>query len=261
MNVKFLPHHLIAASLFCLLISSPAMAHFGIVIPDQSIITQEKKETIILLGFTHPFENHSMNLEKPKQFFVQAGDSKTDLLGSLTETKLLDHKAWTTSYSFKRPGVYNFAMEPTPYWEPAEDVSIIHYTKVTIPVFGDDEGWDVPLGLPTEITPMLRPFGNYAGNSFTGQVLVDGKPSANAEIEVEYYNPDNSYSAPSDYHVTQVIVADANGVFTFTCPLAGWWGFAALTEADYTIKNPAGEEKGVELGAVFWTYFNEFKKN
>jgi len=56
-----------------------------------------------------------------------------------------------------------------------------------------------------------------------------------------------------------VVRADANGVFAFTCPRAGWWGFAALNEADYTLKNPKGEDKGVELGAVLWVYMDEWQ--
>jgi cobalt/nickel transport protein len=151
-------------------------------------------------------------------------------------------------------------MTPSPYWEPAEDLSIIHYTKTIIPAFGDDEGWDKPVGLPAEIVPLLRPFGNYSGNSFTGQVLLGAKPAPGAEVEVEFYNRNGILKAASDYHVTQLVKADQNGVFTFTCPQAGWWGFAALSEADYTLKNPEGKEKGVEIGAVLWIYLDEQPK-
>ena len=122
--------------------------------------------------------------------------------------------------------------------------------------FGDDTGWDLPLGLTTEIVPLLRPFGNYAGNSFTGQVLLKGKPVPDCEVEVELYNRDGKVKAPSEYHITQVIKTDSNGVFTFTCPLPGWWGFAALNSADYTLKGPNGMDKEVELGAVLWIYFD-----
>jgi len=244
--------------LFSFLTVCSAHAHFGMIIPDQPIISQDNKETLFTLSFSHPFENHTMNLEKPKQFFVNVNGENSDLINTLEKIDLLDHTAWNSSYSFKRPGVYQFVMEPAAYWEPSEDLSIIHYTKIIIPAFGDDEGWDKPVGLPTEIVPLLRPFGNYAGNSFTGQVLVNGNPAAHAEVEVELYNPSATYTAPSDYHVTQLVKANAEGIFTFTCPVSGWWGFAALTEADYTLKNPAGEDKPVELGAVFWTYFHPF---
>ena len=241
-------------------LAGPAAAHFGMLIPSKNIITPEKKSVHLTLSFSHPFELVGMTLEKPAKFYVVRDGKRTDLLETLKKTEVMGHQAWETTYKIKRPGVYHFAMEPKPYWEPAEDLSIIHYTKTIVAAFGADEGWDEPVGLPTEIVPRLRPFGNYAGNSFVGQVLMQGKPVPNAEIEVEFYNRDEKLAAPSDYHVTQVIKADADGIFTFTCPRAGWWGFAALNEADYKLKNPTGEEKPVELGAVLWIYLDEYKE-
>ena len=241
------------------LLTSEAFAHFGMVIPTQNIITPEKKSVTVEVSFSHPFEMIGMNMVKPKQFQMISGSDKIDLLPQLKEGKVMEHQAWTTDIAIKKPGVYSLVMEPEPYWEPAEDLSIIHYTKTIIAAFGDDQGWDEPVGIATEIVPMTRPFGNYTGNSFSGKVLLNGKPVPGAAVEVELYNKDKRYTAPSDYHVTQVVKADENGVFTFTCPQPGWWGFSALNEADYKLKNPAGEEKGVELGAVLWIYLDEYK--
>ena len=251
---------LCSAALLSLTFAGNAVAHFGMVIPSENIINQDTKSIDVQLSFSHPFEMIGMNLVKPKKFMVYKDTEKTDLLDSLAETKIMDHTGWQTTYQIKRPGVYHFAMEPFPYWEPTEDVSIIHYTKTIVAAFGYDAGWDEPVGLPTEIVPLTRPFGNYAGNSFTGKVLLDGKPVPNAEVEVELYNQNNAYKAPSEYHVTQVVKADDNGVFSFSCPHAGWWGFAALNEAEYTIKNPDGDDKGVELGAVLWIYLDPVKE-
>lgn len=236
-----------------------APAHFGMVIPSDNIVTQQKKSVDLSLSFSHPFELIGMDMVKPNNFFLVTEGQKTDLLETLRPTPIMDHKGWQTTYSVKRPGVYQFAMEPQPYWEPAEDVSIIHYTKTIIAAYGDDEGWDEPIGLPTEIIPLLRPIGNYAGNSFSGKVLLNGKPVPNAEVEIELYNQSGTFKAPSDYHVTQVVKANEEGIFSFTCPQPGWWGFAALSEADYTLKNPQGEEKGVELGAVLWILMDEYQ--
>jgi len=236
-----------------------AWAHFGMVIPSTNTATAERKSVDLTLSFSHPFELRGMDLSRPDKFYVIKDGQQTDLLDTLAPTRVMDHEAWKTSYRFKRPGVYSFVMVPQPYWEPAEDLSIIHYTRTVVAVFGADEGWDEPLGLPTEIVPLLRPFGNYAGNTFTGQVLLQGKPVPGAEVEVEYYNRDGALVAPSEYHVTQVVKADNEGIFSFSCPRAGWWGFAALNEADYTLKNPAGEEKPVELGGVLWMYFDGYR--
>lgn len=245
---------------FLLLGHIEAAAHFGMLIPDAPRITGENPATTLTLSFSHPFEQVGMDLSRPEKFTVTANGKTTNLLETLQPATILAHQGWQSSYTFNRPGVYHFVMEPAPYWEAAEDLSIIHYTKTIIPAFADDVGWDQPLGLPTEIVPLLRPFGNYAGNSFTGQVFLHGKPVAGAEVEVEFYHPGQHLEAPSDHHITQLIKADGQGIFTFTCPLPGWWGFAALNEADYTIKNPAGEEKGVEIGAVLWLYFDETPK-
>jgi cobalt/nickel transport protein len=243
------------STVLCFL-SGIAQAHFGMLIPDHHIITQDEKKTELKLSFSHPFEHVGMDLAPPRRFTVTVDGKTSDLLSTLQPATIMEHKGWKSSYKFARPGIYQFVMEPAPYWEPAEDLSIIHYTKTIIPAFGEDVGWDEPVGLPTEIVPMLRPFGNYAGNSFSGQVLLNGKPVSSGEIEVEFYNQGKKLHPPSDYHITQVIKSDANGVFSFTCPLAGWWGFAALNEADYTLKNPQGLDKKVELGAILWIYLD-----
>lgn len=106
--------------------------------------------------------------------------------------------------------------------------------------------------------PLTRPFGNYAGNVFQGQVYLDGKVVPNCDVEVEYYNKDGKIKPKNDYYVTQVIKTDQNGIFTFGVPYPGWWGFAALNTAADKIKYQ-GEPKEVELGAVLWVDFSSFK--
>ncbi|THB67269.1 MAG: DUF4198 domain-containing protein [Desulfovibrio sp.] len=249
---------LLGTVLAIILVSAPAWAHFGMAIPSSDEATPQEKTLTVTFSFSHPMGGEGMELVQPKQAGVMFEGEITDLLGSLTQTQVMDFPAWAVDYTFARPGAYSFFMEPQPYWEPAEDVSIIHYTKVIVPAFGGEEGWDEPVGLPTEIVPLLRPFGNYAGNVFVGQVLIDGAPAPNAEVEVELYNQ-AGYTLPTAYHETQVIFADENGVFVFACPKAGWWGFAALSEAPYTLTDPDGNEKGVELGAVLWTYMHDYQ--
>ena len=166
----------------------------------------------------------------------------------------MDHNAWNISYQPQRPGVYVFCMAPEPYWEPMEDCFIIHYTKTVIAAFGVDEGWDAEVGLKTEIVPLAKPYGLYAGNLFQGIVKLDGKPVPYAQVEVEFYNQNKTVKAPTDYMITQTIKADQNGVFSYAAPRPGWWGFAALNTADYQLEKD-GEKKDVELGAVIWVEF------
>ena len=236
-----------------LLMATPAFAHFGMLIPDQSIVSPDHKTVNLTLSFSHPFEGHGMNLVKPRMFKVWHDGKATDLLGSLKPEKVMDHKAWKAAYTVKRPGMYTFAFEPQPYSEPAENNYIIHYTKTIISAFDEGEDWNRPLGLKTEIVPLTRPWGNYEGNVFQGVVLVDGKPAPYTRVEVEFYNKDQGVKAPNDSMITQEVLADANGTFTFACPGKGWWGFAALTDADYKI-----DGKDVELGAVLWIEMKEW---
>lgn len=245
------------ALVFVLVSAGAALAHFGMVIPSTSMIMDKKDAGLtVTLSFSHPMEMVSMPLAAPSAFRVFVNNESQDLLSSLTPAKVMDHEAWTATYEVKRPGVYQFVMEPAPYWEPAEDCFIIHYTKTVVAAFGEEEGWDEPVGLKTEILPLTRPFGNYRGNVFQGVVLLDGKPVPGAEVEVEYYNRNQQYEAPNDYMITQVVKADDNGVFTYGVPFAGWWGFAALNTAEEKM-DFEGAAKDVELGAVLWMEFLE----
>ena len=57
---------------------------------------------------------------------------------------------------------------------------------------------------------------------------------------------------PNDAFITQVIKADAQGVFAYAMPRAGWWGFAALVEGDEKMKSPDGRDAPVEMGGLIW---------
>jgi cobalt/nickel transport protein len=248
------------AAALILLTTGPAFAHFGMVIPSDNMVMQDDNRHVTLqLSFSHPMEMIGMDLIKPKAFNLMFGDAIKDLQAELKPISVMDQSAWQIDYHIKRPGVYTFFMEPQPYWEPAEDVFIIHYTKTVVTAFGDDEGWDAELGLKTEIVPLSRPFGLYAGNVFQGIVKFNGKSVPYAEVEVEYYNREQTAQAPTDYMITQSIKADQNGVFTYTAPRSGWWGFAALSEAEFKLRTTTGEEKGVELGAVLWVHFEDWQ--
>jgi cobalt/nickel transport protein len=91
-------------------------------------------------------------------------------------------------------------------------------------------------------------------------VLVQGKPVPNADIEVEYLNdsPDRHITPPSEPFITQTIRSDSSGVFSYAMPRAGWWGFAALRDAKWTLKKE-GKPRKVEIGAVYWVRTEEMK--
>jgi cobalt/nickel transport protein len=230
-------------------------AHFGMIIPSDEMVEKGDKPTVDLqLRFWHPFEGQGMDLVRPAEFGVVANGIRKDLLKTLTPQKIKGHTIWQASYRIKRPGLYVFYMVPEPYLERAENSYIVHYTKTVVAAYGEDMGWDKPIGLKTEIVPLSRPFGLYGGNVFQGVVMLHGQPVPNSMVEVEYFNEETHYSAPTDYMITQTIKADANGVFTFGVPMAGWWGFAALNIDDHQI-----EGKDVEIGAVLWVNFHQMK--
>ena len=237
-----------------------AYAHFGMVIPSTDIVTAEaKKEVALDVLFAHPMEGHTMEMAKPVQFGVLVGGTKYDLLDTLQAKKVKKHTAYETTYKIRRPGDHVFYLEPAPYWEPAEGCMIVHYTKVIVNAMGLEAGWDQEVGLQAEIVPLVRPYGLWTGNIFRGMVKKGGKAVPHAEVEVEYYNKEGEVQWPSDPFITQVVKADAQGVFSYAMPRAGWWGFAALMEADELLKNPEGKDVPVEIGAVMWVQVTDMK--
>ncbi len=259
----------IMALLLSLFSLSVAFAHFGVIIPTDDIITPEDSKTIQLdIKFMHPMEGVYMEMVKPKRVGVLIRGSKLEDITSTIKPKKIkgpeqekEFTYWNTSYRIKRPGDYIFFVEPQPYWEPAEDKFIIHYTKVCVNALGMEEGWDAKVNLPIEIIPLTRPYGIWTGNVFRGQVLLNGKPAPFIDVEVEYMNPvsgSDRVHPPADPFITQVIKTDANGVFTYAMPRAGWWGFAALADAPWRLKYK-GQKKDVEIGGVFWVHTVDMK--
>ena len=232
-----------------------AAAHFQEIIPSTDIVSSadQTRSVELSLQFTHPMEQGPlMHMARPKAFGVMVGGQNLDLLSKLTSRAIEGKTVWQMAYQLSQPGDHVFYLTPAPYWEPSEDKMIIHYTKVVVDGFHGGEGWDKLVGLPVEIEPFTRPYGLWTNNLFTGRVLKNGKPVPFAEIEVEYRNEGGRIKAPFDPFITQVIKADAHGVFSYAMPRAGWWGFAALVEGDKPLKNPEGQFKPVEEGGLIW---------
>lgn len=231
----------------------PAKAHFLELLPTTDTVSESDPRTVSLdLIFTHPMNRGPvMDLAKPQRTGVRVNGETWDLMALLKSAPVDGQRAWRMDYGIKGPGTYVFFAEPQPYWEPAEGKMIKHYPKVVVDAFGWSEGWDDLVGLPVEIAPLTRPFGLWTGNCFRGIVLKDGAPVPFAEVEVEWVN-DGSVQAPSEAFETQVIKADASGAFSYAMPRAGWWGFAALIEADQPMKSPEGKDVPVELGGLMW---------
>lgn len=229
-----------------ILICFYANAHFLTLIANKDVVENQNDSKLLFeLSFIHPFEQTGMTLEKPEMFVYK---EKKVLI--LTQTKKFDHTAWTGSYTVNAPSVYQFYVQPKPYFEVSEEKFISHVPKLIISTYGLEEGWDKPIGLKYEIVPMVKPFALYAGNSFQGVVLHNGKPASNVEVEVELYN-EFGLKAPTSAHVTQVVKTNANGEFSFVMNHKGWWGFAALI-VEGEMKHTDGKKYPVENGALIW---------
>lgn len=266
---------IIALTVIC---GSFAQAHFQMVYTPESAL--DKSTTIPLkLVFNHPFaDEHTMDMgyqadksiEEIKDFYVINKKKKTDLKKSLKKISFQGRTnkgiAYETTYKAQRLGDHLFVLNPAPYYEKNEDAYIEQITKVVVNVAGAPSNWNDELGLKAEIVPLNKPYGIWAGSTFSGIVKSNGKVVPFAEIEVEYLNYDVDVKknktmgkahivAPQDSFITIGIVADQNGKFTFGIPKAGWWGFAALGVGSDT------KYKGKDLSqdAVIWIQAKEMK--
>ena len=77
-------------ALIAVLAATPSLAHYGMVIPSDPMLSQEDGRAIDLtLSFSHPFEEDGMVLERPEAFTVTHEGETTDLLGELAETPVM----------------------------------------------------------------------------------------------------------------------------------------------------------------------------
>ena len=93
-------------SIICL--SGQARAHFGMIIPSDSMVGQQDSKVLTLtLSFSHPFEGVGMELVKPKAFGVVAAGKNQDLIGSLQQTdKLKGLRPHYSIYKFGSLALY-----------------------------------------------------------------------------------------------------------------------------------------------------------
>ena len=247
-------------------------AHAGVyalVLPDEAVVDDPKTRSIQLtLALVDPFAAKGMALERPQAFTAlrYAGENleRSEHLSVLEESTAFGAPAWQTEVALPHPGVYQFLLATKPIWMPDEERFIQFSSRVQVPAFGSQEGWDKPLGEALEIVPQARPFGLCTGMQFAGQVLANGKPLPDAVIRVAHLKsekvPQNQRRvAASPWQEEQLVRADANGRFSFSCPLSGWWGFAVGVTGD-PLQGPDGQLKPLENRAVIWVNMDPCKE-
>lgn len=255
-----------------MLLSTAALAHFQMIYTPSSDVSN-KKDVDFKLIFTHPAEGkeaHDMHtgLQKDgkklgiEKFLVVHKGKTKDYVKKLKKIEFGSNKVLAYDFkldknsSFRGGGDWGLVAVPHPYYEASEDIYIQQITKVFVNKNEIMTDWNnrIAPGYP-EILPSNDPMNVWVGGLFRGQVVdSNGKPVANAEIEVEYLNANvdtknNRFTGKSktDKNAT-LIYADENGYFSFIPQEKGYWGFAAL--------GAGGEKtyKGKELSedAVLW---------
>ncbi|UWQ16032.1 DUF4198 domain-containing protein (plasmid) [Aliiroseovarius sp. M344] len=255
------------ATILALALPVTASAHFQLNYTEEAMIDRPGDVPMGLI-FWHPFENgHVMDMGQPLEFFMVHNGDKVDLSDRLEPARFKgatnEAAAYRATVPVKRSGDYVVVTVPAPYYEQSEDIFIQQIAKVVLNRNTLPTDWDQPVGLPTEILPLNKPYNVIVGSTFSGQVLADGQPVPGAEIEVEYMaaEPNLEFFSTSDPTAhpmpggAVVAIADDNGVFTFGIPKAGYWGFAALGSG------PVTEHEGKELSqdAVIWIRAEDLK--
>ncbi|MEL7275647.1 MAG: DUF4198 domain-containing protein [Pseudomonadota bacterium] len=256
----------LAIGLSAMVAAMPAQAHFQLIYTPDPIIDRPGEVPLRLI-FWHPMENGAvMDMGVPEEFFVQHREDRIDLTDRLAPITFTGVENTAAAYSatlpVRRSGDYVLALTPAPYFEESEDVYIQQITTAYLNRSTIPTDWMLSLDLPAEIMPMTKPTNVVVGSTFTGQVLSEGQPVSGVEIEVEFMaaEPDLDLNAPQPATAsplpggTIVVMSDANGVFTFGIPRAGYWGFAALGVG------PDTEHEGKELSqdAVIWIRAHDF---
>ena len=96
---------LVAASLAGLVAATPALSHYGMIIPNDPMISQEDGRSVDLtMSLSHPFELDGMMLDTPVAFSVTPQGSTTNLLGGMQDATVMDDQGYTLEYQLARPG-------------------------------------------------------------------------------------------------------------------------------------------------------------
>jgi len=177
---------------------------------------------------------------EPEEFYVMHKTIKTDLKDTLKPivfTGKNEAKSYTSKYKAKKMGDHLFVMKPAPSFSEVEGIYLQMITKMFVNVAGKPTDWDKELGLEAEIIPLSKPYGIWAGSSFSGMVKASGIPVPFAHIEVELLNYDIDMennkttnmktNAPQQSFKVIEFKANERGEFTFHIPKEGLWSFNA----------------------------------
>ncbi|MGP1561520.1 MAG: DUF4198 domain-containing protein [Helicobacteraceae bacterium] len=176
-----------------------------------------------------------------EEFYVVHKTIKEDLKKTLQPVKYNGEKksvkGYKASVRVKQLGDHLFVLKPAPFYSSIEGVYLQPITKLVVNVGAKPSDWGDELGLDAEIVPLSKPYGIWAGSSFSAMVKASGIPVPYASIDAEFLNYDIDLaslkpSKPKTNQQNQAMQtiqfrADEDGKFTFFLPRAGWWAICA----------------------------------
>ena len=235
-----------------------ASAHFTMIFPSDSEDTiwdvtpedyiAERGETkTVYVMWGHPYEHISFNMASVPEVSVTKPDGTVEqLTAEQISVDSMDEDgnpgtfaAYKASFTVDQKGDSVVAVK---YEDEGEN--LIDCTKAVIHCGVEAwEGWDANVGQKTEILPYMRPYGMEEGFVFAGQAMYDGKPLADAPVEIEIYHTLDDgkeivgtaeemfpYDPPMVF--TRLAKSNENGEFVYTLDEPGIWFVGATMEPE-----------------------------
>jgi len=247
-------------SIVLLLVTSSAIAHFNVILPEDYVTWSAAKGDTVAYRFLwgHGYEHIWFDATKPVSLFaLTPAGGRMELLGALDRSSVLgEDKAQHRAYSFKleveERGDYLIAMKAALLWDEDEEVFLQDYAKSVLHV-QDKLGWDQQAGLDFELVPLTRPYGLQVGGVIQLQVLRRGKPFPGCEVEFEKLQPfiPDEYDLPGEEFITFEAKSDPNGIVTFGLHEEGWFAATAVHETGTEITEGAHTGELIER-STFW---------
>jgi len=249
------------AAALATLATAPALAHFQ-TIYTPSFIIDEPAEVPLKLIFWHPFlGGPNVDMPRPERFYAISRFQEIDLVPSLRETVFHGPENPATAFDATLPvrqaGDYVVVLEGGLFFDEAAGGYIQQFAKAILNRGGLPTDWNIPVGLPTEIMPLTKPYNVMAGSTFTGMLTRNGEPLPFWEIEIVYLSaePDMATNTVGEPTVSPppgglvVVTTDGQGIFTVGVPRPGFWGFGALGSGP---QSETADGQPLSQDAILW---------
>lgn len=239
-----------------------AGGHFGILLPEEASV--RKGEGVGLRYFSgHPFECQIVDTQPPERVQAVSPGGQTRV-GLKTEPKQVDNgeggkvTVQTMTFNPSERGDHWVVVTSPPRFDEHAGGFVQDELKVLVRV-QVTHGWENAVGQTLELVPLSRPYGLKPGHVFKVQARLDGKPLADAMVEIEKFNAKPPERLPEDEAlITQVVRSDVNGYVTCTLDEAGWWGL--MVTAQVGTREKDGKSWPVVRRGILWVHVEEATK-